>query len=136
MTKLYWVRYNALETYGFYDQTLFHIQSLQVLGFHIYYVYKHKMIFCIYLSNYTRYISLLRKFMISSHVYNNPNWVMDVEYQHYDDKNHKVGILSHISSQVLSLPIKWDKFKSQPTISYIEEVQQVVTKYAWRSCEK
>ena len=74
--------------------------------------------------------------MISSHVYNNPNWVMDVEYQHYDDKNHKVGILSHISSQVLSLPIKWDKFKSQPTISYIEEVQQVVTKYAWRSCEK
>ena len=71
--------------------------------------------------------------MISSHVYNNPKWVIDIEYQHYDDKNHKIGILSHISSQVLSLPIKWDEFKSQPTISTIEEVQQVVTKYVWRS---
>ena len=29
MTKLYWVRYNAMETYGFYDQTLPHFQSLQ-----------------------------------------------------------------------------------------------------------
>ena len=66
---------------------------------------------------------------ISSHVYNNPKWVIDIEYQHYDDKNHKIGILSHSSSQVLSLPIKWDEFKSQPTISTIEEVQQVVTKY-------
>ena len=45
MTKLYWVRYNALETYGFYDQTLFHIQSLQVLGFHTYFVDKPTMIF-------------------------------------------------------------------------------------------
>ena len=74
--------------------------------------------------------------MISSHVYNNPKWVIDIEYQHYDDKNHKIGILSHTSSQVLSLPIKWDEFKSQPTISTIEEVQQVVTKYVRRSCEE
>ena len=89
MTKLYWVRYNALETYGFYDQTLFHIQSLQVLGFHIYYEDKPTMILFISISETIQGIYRLIEFL--SYVYNNTNLVIDIEYQHYDDKTTKLA---------------------------------------------